>query len=40
MNALAKVHNGEGMVRVYSDTAVVTGLASISGRVRDQDVST
>jgi hypothetical protein len=39
MNTSAEVHNTDVVVRVYSDTPVVTGLASISSRFHDQDVS-
>jgi len=38
MNTSAEV-NIDVVVRVYSDTPVVTGLAWISGRFHDQDVS-
>ena len=39
-NVTAKVQNTETAVRVYGDTAVVTGLVLISGRFNNQDVST
>lgn len=39
-NVTAKVQNTDPAVRVYGDTAVVTGLVSISGRFNNQDVST
>ncbi|MDQ3687267.1 MAG: nuclear transport factor 2 family protein [Acidobacteriota bacterium] len=39
-NVTAKVQNTDTAVRVYGDTAVVTGLVLISGRFNDQEVST
>jgi len=36
----AKVQNTDTAVRVYGNSAVVTGLVLISGRFNDQDVST
>jgi len=39
-NATAKVQNTNTAVRVYGDTAVVTGLVLTSGRFNNQDVNT
>ena len=39
-NVTAKVRNTDTAVRLFGDTAVVTGLVLISGRFNDQDVST
>jgi ketosteroid isomerase-like protein len=39
-NATAEVRNTEVSARVYGDVAIVTGLALISGKFNDKDVST
>jgi ketosteroid isomerase-like protein len=40
LNATADVRNTEVAVRVYGDVGIVNGLALISGKFNDKDVST